>query len=579
LKWPVKEARLMSTFNRCLFLASLYLLTATIVSADERILDYHVDVQIQTDGSLQVTETIRVQSEGENIRRGIYRDFPTRYKDRFNNHYVVDLTVLDVQRNGSAEPYHTENRSNGVRIYMGSSSRPLNDGIHEYRLLFHTDRQLGFFDNHDELYWNVTGNGWSFPIDHASASIVLPAHVYADDLQTDFFTGPQGANGKDAESRIVNERTIEVETTRKLSAREGLTVVVGWPKGIVEEPGVARRVAYFLQDNGSALALLIGLLAPLAWYQWAWNRYGRDPEKGVIIPLFKPPTGLTPAGCSYIRKMSFNKQAFSAAVVSLGVKGYLEIREDDDDFILRDKGATGTVEASKGERAVLTELFKKENELAIDQDNYKVFMKARQVLKRALKAEHLGRVFNLNSRFALPAIIITIIAALVASQLNGGPFVWVIFVVLSISMHLVFLLLLRAPTPAGRRIMDEIEGFRMYLDTAEQDRLDRMQSPQLTPEVFETFLPYAFALGVENNWCDRFTREFPDELARSGGYHPAWYAGRYDGLSALNHLGSDFNNSFSSAISSASSPPGSSSGSGGGGFSGGGGGGGGGGGW
>ena len=200
-------------------------------------------------------------------------------------------------------------------------------------------------------------------------------------------------------------------------------------------------------------------------------------------------------------------------------------------------------------------------------------------LKKALKAEHMGRVFNLNSLYALPAVVMSVVAAIVATQMRGGPFVWVTFAVLSVTMHLLFLFLLRAPTPAGRKIMDEIEGFEMYLDTAEQDRLERMRSPQLTPEVFETFLPYAFALGVENSWCERFTREFPEDLAKKGGYHPAWYSGNRSGIATLGHFGNEFNGSFSSAISSASSPPGSSSGSGGGGSSGGGGGGGGGGGW
>jgi len=277
--------------------------------------------------------------------------------------------------------------------------------------------------------------------------------------------------------------------------------------------------------------------------------------------------------------MSFGKQAFSAAIVSLGVKGYLEIHEDDDDFTLHDKQGSGNGKASKGERAVLGELFEDAPELKLEQKNYKVFMKARKVLKKALKAEHMGRLFNLNSVYALPAVLMTIVAVFVAVQLNGGPPVWILFAVLSVVMHLAFVFLMRAPTPAGRLIMDEIEGFKMYLDTAEQDRLDRMQSPQLTPEVFETFLPFAFALGVENNWCDQFAREFPEELAERGGYHPAWYVGSHSGLSALGHIGNEFSSSFSSAIASSSSPPGSSSGSGGGGSSGGGGGGGGGGGW
>jgi uncharacterized membrane protein YgcG len=575
----------MSTFKPNIYLQtwrffiSLCLLTTSVVLADERILDYQSDITIREDGSLTVTETIRVRAEGKNIRRGIYRDFPTQYTDRFGNHYQVGLTVLDVYRDGSEEPFHTEKRSNGIRIYVGSANRMPGNGIHDYRLRFHTTRQLGFFEDYDELYWNVTGNGWVFPIDHASARIELPSPVYSEDLRTDFYTGLQGASGKDAELQVSNERTVKFNTTRGLGPHEGLTVAVGWPKGIVKEPGSSQKIGYFLQDNGTALVLLLGLLASMTWYFWAWNRYGRDPRKGVIIPRFRPPVGLTPAGCSYIQKMSFNKQAFSAAVVSLGVKGYLEIEEDDDDFELQLKDISGNGQASKGEKAMMAALFMEGNRLELDQENYKVFMKAKAGLKKALKAEHLGRVFNLNSLYALPAVVMSIVAIIIASQLKGGPLVWIVFAVLSVILHLVFLLLLRAPTPAGRRIMDEIEGFKMYLDTAEQDRLDRMRSPQLTPEVFESFLPFAFALGVENSWCDRFTREFPEELAKGGGYHPAWYSGNHSGLSSLSHLGNDFNSSFSSAISSASSPPGSSSGSGGGGSSGGGGGGGGGGGW
>jgi len=576
----------MLTFKRgslfkhvCLLLAGAFLLSTGFVFADERILDYHSDILIHTDGSLMVTETIRVQAEGNNIRRGIFRDFPTRYKDRYGNHYQVGLDVLDVQRNGAPEPFHTENRANGVRIYIGSADRMVANGVHEYRLRFHTNRQLGFFEDYDELYWNVTGTGWAFPIDHASARIELPAEVDAGDLRTVFYTGPQGSDGQQAEFRIINGRTIEFGTTRGLQAREGLTVAVGWPKGIVDQPSTSQKAAWFLQDNGSALVLLLGLLAPLGWYLWAWNRFGRDPRKGVIIPRYRPPMGLTPAGCSYIRKMSFGKQAFAAAIVSLGVKGYLEIHEDDDEFTLYKKQKSGNGKASKGEHALLDGLFEDASEIKLEQKSYKAFMKATKVLKKALKTEHMGRLFNLNSVYALPAVLMTIVAVFIAAQLNGGPPVWILFAVLSVVMHLAFVFLMRAPTPAGRLIMDEIEGFKMYLDTAERDRLDRMQSPQLTPEVFETFLPFAFALGVENNWCDQFASEFPEELNDRGGYHPAWYIGSRSGLNALGHIGNEFSSSFSSAIASSSSPPGSSSGSGGGGFSGGGGGGGGGGGW
>jgi hypothetical protein len=140
------------------------------VAGDERILDYRSHIKVNENGYLAVTETIRVQAEGNKINRGIYRDFPTRYKDKLGNHFVVDFDVISVQRDGRAEPWHTEKKSNGVRVYMGSANRKLQPGMHEYEISFVTNRQLGFFSDHDELWWNVTGNGWNFPIDRRSGT-------------------------------------------------------------------------------------------------------------------------------------------------------------------------------------------------------------------------------------------------------------------------------------------------------------------------------------------------------------------------------------------------------------------------
>jgi uncharacterized membrane protein len=224
-------------------------------------------------------------------------------------------------------------------------------------------------------------------------------------------------------------------------------------------------------------------------------------------------------------------------------------------------------------------LAKGTSSIAMSNANYAKFQTARKALEHSLKKEFQGQLFHLNTLYVVPPAIITGLSALVALAFGSGPLIWFSWGFLTLLLHGLFIWLLRAPTPTGRQAMDEIEGFRMYLDTAEQDRLDRMRSPVLTPEVFETFLPYAYALGVENHWCERFARELPEVTQRAATYQPAWYSGKYQDMGAINHLGSSFGNSFSSAISSASSPPGSSSGSSGGGSSGGGGGGGGGGGW
>jgi uncharacterized protein (TIGR04222 family) len=276
--------------------------------------------------------------------------------------------------------------------------------------------------------------------------------------------------------------------------------------------------------------------------------------------------------------MSFDRHAFTAAIVSLAVKGQLTIEEHGEDFSLLRSEAPPRVELSPGERAVLEALLPRQGErIEMDNENHKIFGEARSELKKALKKEYRGRLFLLNRIYLLPPMLMSVVAAGVAAFFTGGPAVWIVFALLTIGLHTLFVFLLRAPTPSGRVVMDEIEGFRSYLDTAEQDRLERMQSPRLTPEVFEAFLPYAYALGVENSWCERFAREVPAAQPDQRAYHPSWYRGQFHGIAAVGHLGDSFSASFSSAIASASTPPGSAGG--GGGSVGGGGGGGGGGGW
>jgi uncharacterized membrane protein YgcG len=562
-------------------LAATFALLSAVAGADERILDYRSDILVHEDGWLTVTETVRVRAEGQQMRRGIYRDFPTRYRDRLGNHVKVEFQPLSVLRNGAGEAWHSEDRANGVRIYAGSAERLLQPGIHEYALTYRTNRQLGYFDGHDELYFNAIGTGWEFPIDHAVVTVTLPFDIPPGQVEVGSYTGGYGAKGAYAKGAIIDGRRVRFETTRALSPREGLTIVVSWPKGLIEEPAPWQKIQWFMNDNGAALVLLSGLLIVFFWYYQAWNRVGRDPEKGVIIPRYRPPKGLSPAACRYVLSMSMKREAFAAAIVSLAVKGVLEIEEEDKkEFTLRRRPGEPLTPLSPGEKAVRDELLPGEHSVVVmENENHEVFQSAREKLGKALKQEYRGRLFNLNGLYLLGPILASVAAAILAAFFDGGPAVWITYALLTVAMHIVFALLMRAPTPAGRMVMDEIEGFKMYLGTAEADRLERMRSPRMTPEVFESFLPYAYALGVENDWCNRFMREMPRELRDGDGYHPAWYHGQMHGVGALHHLGSNFSSSFSSAIASASSPPGSSSGSGGGGFSGGGGGGGGGGGW
>jgi hypothetical protein len=563
----------------------------------------------------------------------------------------VGFEVLSVTRNGHFEPHVTESISNGVRVRIGNKNRTIRPGPHVYVITYRTTRQLGFFDSFDELYWNVTGDGWGFEIGKASARIRLPNGARIANHAA--YTGPKGATGKDFTYVLQDDESAYFETTRPLRPREGLTVAVSWPPGFVARPSGGEKIAWFLNDNSVLLAGLAGLGMVLIYFIPVWVMVGRDPEKGTIVPLYAPPKGFSPAAARYVTQMGFDDKAFTAAIVSMAVKGFLTIEEKPDGSYRLEKTGRKADHLSMGEKAVAHKLFARGRDyFNLKQINHKTLQAAQKALKAWLRTEFEKIYFLRNTVYFLPglglsalAVVILVaasdqveIAAFISVWLAGWsvavyflfrqalrawqgalatgsvmsgfgaafmtlfalPFfggeamgLWVfadatsieatIVLLLILSANFLFYHLLKAPTLLGRRMMDQIEGFADYLSVAEQDRMNLLNPPDRTPELFEQFLPYALALGVEHAWSEQFAGVLaqagtPDGTGRRA-YHPHWYSGGNFGEGGFADLASSLGGGFAGAVSSSSTAPGSSSGSGGGGSSGGGGGGGGGGGW
>jgi uncharacterized membrane protein YgcG len=614
--------------------------------AEEVIRSYVSDVTVEADGELLVRETITVRSEGREIRRGILRDFPTTYKDRFGQQVQVGFDVVDIQRDGKTEPWSTTYVSNGVSIRIGDKDVFLDDGDHTYQITYRTTRQIGFFQDFDELYWNATGNGWTFPIEHAQAIVRLPSGAEAG--QYAVYTGRFGENGKDARVTREGGNVFAAETTRRLEAGEGFTAAVSWQKGIVAPPTAAQQRWWWIMDNMGYFLLGFTMLGVAAYYIFAWNRVGRDPPGGPIVPLFRPPEGLGPAGVRYVWKQRFDDEGFAAALVGLAVKKRLVISDDDGSYSIT-RGGQGRYPLTRTEQTLLQAL--PSGTLNLKRGNHLSVNSARAAIEGGLNDEYDGTMFLRNLKwfvlgavlsaaglliagFMMPAgegaivafttifstiwwgVILFVGWAMVKGFGSGGgllskmrslmgmiflvPFVFgglavpaatffgtgaswpmIFFIggaVLLALYNFVFYWLLKAPTPKGKAILDQIEGFRMYMTTAEEERLKVLHPPEKTPELFERYLPYAIALDCENEWNAKFAAVLAAAAAAgaAAGVAPSWYHG-----SNWNSRGfsRDLSSGLASSISSASVAPGSSSGSGGGGFSGGGGGGGGGSGW
>ncbi|HEX8062528.1 MAG TPA: DUF2207 domain-containing protein [Allosphingosinicella sp.] len=391
-------------------LAALAVAWPAAASADERILHYLSDVLVEADGSLDVTETIRVRSEGSLIDHGIYRDFPTRYTGRTGAQVRVGFEVASVKRDGADEPWHTERQGNGVRVYMGDAETHVPPGEHVYAIRFRTTRQLGFFKDYDELYWNATGNGWVFPIDGAEARIRLPQAVPFG--RRAVYTGEEGSTAGNAE--VVSEAPGEIlfRTTAPLVPREGMTVAAAWPKGVVTPPAPPSAAGLWLRDNGPPAAGALALLAVLAYYFHAWRRAGRDPKPGTIVPIFTPPDGLSAAAMRYITEMGADSRAFAAALVELGVGRHVKLTEEEGGFFRRDKTridkSPGRTSPPEPEASMLSRLFAGGDSILMEQKNHATFSGAKDALEAGLKRAYEGRLFVRNRIWAVRGLVLMV---------------------------------------------------------------------------------------------------------------------------------------------------------------------------
>lgn len=555
---------------------------------DERILDYHSDIRIEADASVEVTETIQVRSQQRNIRRGIYRDFPTRYRDRAGNRVVVDFEVIEVLRDGEPEPWFTENVSNGVRVNTGDDSFLPGAGVYTFTIRYRTSRQLGFFDEHDELYWNVTGNGWDFAIDSASAEVRLPEPVDPGAMRLDYYTGPQGASGQEARAEVTEPGVARFETTRPLARREGLTIALGFPKGLVEAPTTMQRAGWLLYDNRGLLIMLLGIIGILIFYIRSWLSKGRGPAAGVIIAQYEPPPGYSPAGLRYVRRKRYDHRCFAADLVEMGVKGLVRINQDkkgrrEEWEIVKDAETIGPDEPPS-QQALFPKLFEGSSRLELKNTNAARVSAAQLAHTSALKKRYNEHYINMN----YPTIIIGWAASLAvgvfAFRIAGGDGMMALIIAATVLglINIIFTNLMPAPTETGRKLLDHIEGLRLYLSVADREELKNLQhtgedEPSLTPARFESLLPYALALDVEEAWTDKFTQAVGNAVAEQTSRSMRWYGGSGAALGSMGAMSKSLGSSLSGTISSSATPPGSSSGGGGGGSSGGGGGGGGGG--
>jgi len=547
---------------------------------------FHSDITIQPDASFTVTE--RVDVNFSQPRHGIYRDIPVRYRDDLGHTIKTPTHVLSVtDESGKKRKAKTSKKGNIVNIRIGDANRYV-QGRQVYIITYRVENAVLFFSDHDELYWNVTGNDWKAPIEVASAHVKLAVPTQSKHLWAAAYTGPFGSKGSAADYET-HTNEVAFVTKNPLNIGEGLTIAFGWDKGLTAVPSAWKKFLWAIDVTENWIFLFPPLA--LASMFFLWRRRGRDPRvRDSMTVMYEPPTfqnrSLTPAEVGTLMDEKFDPRDITSTIVGLGVKGYLRIEEtkkegllfDSTDYYLK-KLKDPDAQLGPFEKELMTSLFPAQFPGVYVSNLKNRFYTNLGTLKGILYGELIRKKYFLTNpekvrgTYVMGGLVMMVFGAfafafLVPASIGKG-------VMASILMGLpvfFFAKFMPAKTKTGASVYMDILGFREFMIRAEKDHLERMGDSHL----FSKFLPYAMALDVTDNWAKAFQGIYQQP--------PEWYVSpvgiRTFDPYTFSHSIQSVTSTLSSAMFSAPrGSGGSGGGSGGGGSSGGGFGGGGGGSW
>ncbi len=533
----------------------------------EKIDNFSGEIRVNSDSSVNVTENIQYDF-GDLEKHGIYRDIPVKYKARGGNYNLRISNIRVTDEGGASYNFTTSSKGNDIEIKIGDANK-LVSGEKNYVISYVIRRAVNYFTDHDELYWNFTGDEWQVPIENAWVKVILP-ETAKKDLQYKCFEGVYGTTDECVAS--ANENILEFKSTRAYSPGEGMTIVAGWPKGITPEPTLFQNFWEIAKDNWT---LFIPFAVFFLIYRH-WRKYGRDPKgRGTIIAQYEAPDGLSPAEIGTMMDGSADNKDVSSTIIDLAVKKFLKIKRTEEKGFLGTKSTDYTFTRIKEEdpkrdfeKDVMKGIFNGDKEKKLsDLKNkfYKTLAAVKSQLYKSVteKGYYVSNPNNTRIAWLIGGIFGGIFLTVIFGNIQGA---WGIFSgIISTIIILVFGWLMPAVTKKGAELKEKILGFKDFLSVTETDRLKFHNAPEKNPEMFEKFLPYAMVFGVEKEWAKQFEGIYNQQ--------PEWYqdsSGHAFNAIILSSMVSDFNSAAGAAMAS---QPSSASG-GGSGFSGGGGGGG-----
>ncbi len=533
-----------------------------LVQAEEIIHNYNIDILINKDASIDIVEKIKYDF-GTYSRHGIYRIIPVKYLTASNNWRKIRISDVNVILDGEKVKYKKSKQGRNLKIKIGSASKTIS-GQHEYQIKYKVKGAINYFEEHDELYWNVIGGEWEVPIQQSLATISAP-----EITKTACF---QGMYGSLEECVITATNTNATFKFKTLQPEEMGTIVVGIKSGVLDKKSIWQGLLWFMIDNWVLFLPVVALF----WGGRRWWKYGRDPKgRGTIIPYYKVPDNLSVAEISVIMHNGLRSKDISAMIIQLAVKGFIKIEQKDirkkifkhTNYIFHKSIAykNKNNKLTNSENKLFKDLFEFGTSEEVSTDNLKdkFYNKTSGLEKQVITTVKNKGYLPTKTKYDGVALVIVgivqMILLAVGSSLLGR--MSVVVGVINLAILVFFAVFMGHRTKKGVLAKEKLLGLKLYLETAEKDRLKFHNAPSKNPQQFEKLLPYAMVFDVEEEWAEQFKDIYNQE--------PDWYQGAGGQAFNTGLLANNLNSFSKTTSSSVTSSPSSAS-SGGSGFSGGG---------
>ncbi len=513
---------------RLLFYLSSFIFTFSVCvypafAQDFTISRFHADITVNQDSSLFVTETILVHFHES--RHGIYREIPFKYTDERGNPIKTPLHVQSVtDQAGTAKNYRVTKKGNVVNIRIGDPKSHV-EGFQTYVITYEVQDAILFLDDHDELYWDVTGNYWWSPIQEASAVVTLAGKQPSENLWASCYTGVSGSRTSRCSYEVSNN-SADFVTTKSLAPREGLTIAFGWDRGLVSPPTTMRKLLWLIELRENWIFLLP--LLPLAVMIFLWRTSGRDPRiREAMTVVYEPPkynnVPLTAGEVGAMVDEKLDPRDITSTIIGLAVKGYIKIEEQKTDGLIFDstdyylwkaKGPDDSL--SPFEKVLMGKIFTGEFPGRMVSDMKNKFYSELESLRNTLYEELTSKRYFLVSPekvrrvYTAAGTIIAVACGILFTVVTSSPKGIVAGILTGLPV-IAFARVMPAKTKLGAAAYMEILGFQEFMNRAEKDQIQRMGDKDL----FSKFLPYAIALNVVDNWAGAFEGIYQDS--------PQWY--------------------------------------------------------